>query len=64
MKRPHDRPPDHPERLFDGRDLLTGKALFSTAGRVVDMADVPKKAIAVRGILKPGFVGLQVNGGG
>ncbi|MCK8463758.1 N-acetylglucosamine-6-phosphate deacetylase [Aliiroseovarius sp. S1339] len=53
-----------PERLFDGRDLLTGKALRIRAGRVVDMADSHAEAIAVPGLLTPGFVDLQVNGGG
>ncbi|UWQ13201.1 N-acetylglucosamine-6-phosphate deacetylase [Aliiroseovarius sp. M344] len=53
-----------PDRLFDGRDLYTGKALRISDGRVVDMADAPKDAIAVSGLLTPGFVDLQVNGGG
>lgn len=53
-----------PDRLFDGRELHTGKALRISDGRVVDMADAPKDAIAVSGLLTPGFVDLQVNGGG
>ncbi len=53
-----------PDRLFDGRDVLTGKALRLVDGRVVDMDETPAEAIRVRGMISPGYVDLQVNGGG
>ncbi|WP_289041561.1 N-acetylglucosamine-6-phosphate deacetylase [uncultured Aliiroseovarius sp.] len=53
-----------PNRLFDGRTLSTGKALRINDGCVADIDDAPKDAIPVRGLLSPGFVDLQVNGGG
>lgn len=50
-----------PDAVFDGRDLQRGVAL-----RVADLAIVPPSpsAIDVAGIVSPGLVDLQVNGGG
>lgn len=53
-----------PDRLFDGRDLHDGKAVLIRDARVVDIADTPQKGVPVKGLLTPGFVDLQVNGGG
>lgn len=53
-----------PDRLFDGRDLAVGKAVRVQAGRVTDIADAPSGALPLSGLLSPGFVDLQVNGGG
>ncbi len=53
-----------PDRLFDGRDLHSGKAVLIRDGRVVDFSDACKDAVRVPGLLTPGFVDLQVNGGG
>ncbi|MCK8485056.1 N-acetylglucosamine-6-phosphate deacetylase [Aliiroseovarius sp. S2029] len=53
-----------PDRLFDGRDLHSGVSVLIRDGRVVDLADARKDAARVPGLLTPGFVDLQVNGGG
>lgn len=53
-----------PDRLFDGRDLRTGMAVRVRDGRVSEIATAPKDAVPVPGLLTPGFVDLQVNGGG
>ncbi|WP_377511265.1 N-acetylglucosamine-6-phosphate deacetylase [Octadecabacter sp. R77987] len=53
-----------PELLFDGTVVQRGKALQLSGGRVVKVADAPADAVAVTGLVTPGFVDLQVNGGG
>lgn len=54
--------------VFDGEILHRGKALIVEAGRVaalVPEAEAPPNAVDLSGdILAPGFVDLQVNGGG
>lgn len=54
--------------VFDGMKLHRGKALLVEAGRVAALvADVPEGVGVVRlpgGVLAPGFLDLQVNGGG
>jgi len=55
-----------PERLFDGSRLSEGRAVRLADGRVAELGP-PPAAAAVRdlpGTLSPGFVDLQVNGGG
>lgn len=56
-------------RLFDGTRLRDGGAILVDAGRIVDIveenalaADVEKQHVA--GLVAPGFVDIQVNGGG
>lgn len=56
-------------RVFDGIRMLGGHAVCMEAGRVADVVpeallppDVPREALG-GGILCPGFVDLQVNGG-
>lgn len=58
-----------PDAVFDGHDLLQRMALRVVGGVITDLqpqsalpADAPTRAIAGR--LTPGFVDLQVNGGG
>lgn len=58
-----------PARLFDGQYLQEGAALFVQNSTVVQMmpavdlpADCPRTPVA--GLVTPGFVDLQVNGGG
>ena len=54
-------------RIFDGDDWHDGRALIVAGDRVVAIGDVPRNAEAVTlpgGFLVPGFVDLQVNGGG
>ena len=58
-----------PDRLFDGGCLTTGLAIGLQAGSVVavvPVAQVPEgiKARPVAGTICPGFLDLQVNGGG
>lgn len=58
-----------PAQVFDTGHLQSGKALHIADGRVstvCDMDQVPADAPrqAVTGVLTPGFVDLQVNGGG
>ena len=56
-------------RVFDGTRMLGGHAVCLDAGRVAELVpeallppDVPREALG-GGILAPGFVDLQVNGG-
>lgn len=55
-----------PDRLFDGVRLRSGLALRLLNGRVSDIA--PREEVAdvlrLKGTITPGFVDLQVNGGG
>ncbi|PSL19765.1 N-acetylglucosamine-6-phosphate deacetylase [Shimia abyssi] len=53
-----------PERVFDGQVLTSGCSVRLVAGRVVEIAPRRADARAIAGILSPGFVDLQVNGGG
>lgn len=53
-----------PERLFDGRDLHEGKALRVEDGQVTAIGAAPAEGRRVPGIVAPGFIDLQVNGGG
>lgn len=53
-----------PEQIFDGQSVLTGHAVRLDNNKVVDLAPAPETAVAIRGCLTPGFVDLQVNGGG
>lgn len=58
-----------PDLVFDGSALLGDMALRCEQGRIVDLvsaADIPADAQAQRiiGTVCPGFVDLQVNGGG
>ena len=58
-----------PERLFDGESLRSGMAVSARNGTVQafsPISDLPADArrLAVPGVLTPGFLDLQVNGGG
>lgn len=58
-----------PERVFDGQDILSQSALRILEGRVVDITPVsglPESStrLSISGLVTPGFVDLQVNGGG
>lgn len=58
-----------PEYLFDGNGLIQNSVLEIQNGRVYEihhnalLSDYPT-AISLNGILSPGFIDLQVNGGG
>ena len=55
-----------PERIFDGSRWHAGPALRIRAGRVEEIAPAREgdRVEALAGWLVPGFVDLQVNGGG
>ncbi len=53
-----------PDTLFDGTSLVAGQAVRVVDGRVVEMGPSPAGAVPLDGCLTPGFVDLQVNGGG
>ena len=53
-----------PDTLFNGTDILTGHALRVQGGKVTDVAPALDGAQRIPGLITPGFVDLQVNGGG
>ena len=58
-----------PDLLFDGENLLAGQAVGVQSGiadTVLPLSDLSSTArrIPVKGTITPGFLDLQVNGGG
>ncbi|CUH51421.1 N-acetylglucosamine-6-phosphate deacetylase [Shimia marina] len=53
-----------PDLLFDGTTLRAGQALRIAEDVVQEVAPAPQSAQPLAGILTPGYVDLQVNGGG
>ena len=53
-----------PDALFDGQTLRHGVAIRTDGQRIIELSDNPPDATPLRGTLTPGFVDLQVNGGG
>ncbi|MBU2994634.1 N-acetylglucosamine-6-phosphate deacetylase [Octadecabacter sp. 1_MG-2023] len=53
-----------PDQLFDGTALHDGLAVRVQDQIVTEIAPAPRSALTFRGTLTPGFVDLQVNGGG
>lgn len=53
-----------PEQVFDGQTVASGQAVRIVDDRIADLAPAPGSAVPVKGCLTPGFVDLQVNGGG
>ncbi len=53
-----------PTQLFDGMTLQDGLAVCIENGQITQIAPAPEQAAHIDGILTPGFVDLQVNGGG
>lgn len=58
-----------PKLIFYGNDLLSGHAVRIEDGNLVQMMPVDEmpntaSAVDLSGILTPGFVDFQVNGGG
>lgn len=53
-----------PDRMFDGRGLRTGQALRIVDGCITEIGSRPSGARRLGGVVTPGYVDLQVNGGG
>lgn len=53
-----------PDTLFDGQTLTSGQAVRVANNQIIDIAPAPADARPLKGCLTPGFVDLQVNGGG
>ncbi len=54
-----------PTRLFDGEIIRTGAAVRVEGGRIADVLDTaPANATHLDGLLAPGLIDIQVNGGG
>jgi N-acetylglucosamine-6-phosphate deacetylase len=54
-----------PTRLFDGETIRTGSAVRVEDGRIAEVLDTaPAGATRLDGLLAPGFIDIQVNGGG
>ncbi len=53
-----------PKHVFDGQRVLSGHAVRVVDDIVVDLDKAPKEALQINGCVTPGFVDLQVNGGG
>lgn len=53
-----------PDQLFDGQVLQSGMAMLVKDGRIIEIGPSKDSARAIKGMITPGFVDLQVNGGG
>ena len=53
-----------PDRLFDGHSIQTGVAVHVKDGQITDIGPASADALKVSGLMTPGYVDLQVNGGG
>ncbi len=54
-----------PTRLFTGEHILEGATVHIEGGRIVDVTPTAApNALRVNGLLAPGFIDVQVNGGG
>lgn len=54
-----------PTRLFTGSEILEGHTVHVSEGRVLDVSAAKSpSAVKLDGLLAPGFIDIQVNGGG
>jgi N-acetylglucosamine-6-phosphate deacetylase len=53
-----------PDLLFDGQDIVGDISVRIAGNRVVEMSKDVVGAISLPGVMTPGFIDLQVNGGG
>jgi N-acetylglucosamine-6-phosphate deacetylase len=53
------------EQLFDGNNIINNQAISFEDGKVIAIEAVKgSKEIKISGLLSPGFIDVQVNGGG
>jgi N-acetylglucosamine-6-phosphate deacetylase len=53
-----------PDFVFDGQEILPDLSLHIEDGQIVESSNAPQDAVPIAGCLTPGFIDLQVNGGG
>src|SRR5690606_1012275 len=54
-----------PTRLFTGETIVEGAAVEIRDGRIADVGEAASEgAVALGGLLAPGFIDIQVNGAG
>ncbi|WP_341366858.1 N-acetylglucosamine-6-phosphate deacetylase [Yoonia sp. BS5-3] len=53
-----------PDRLFDGHSIHAGLGVLLDDGQITRIEKAPATARQISGLVSPGFVDLQVNGGG
>ncbi|WP_057830497.1 N-acetylglucosamine-6-phosphate deacetylase [Colwellia sp. TT2012] len=55
----------HAQRLFDGHAFLDDRVLTIVAGKITDIdQNTSKVDVTAKGLVVPGYIDLQVNGGG
>ncbi len=54
-----------PTQLFNGEEIIEGVTVSVDGGRIVDVSTAPSaSSVRLDGLLAPGFIDIQVNGGG
>src|SRR5579871_3161925 len=55
-----------PTRIFDGETMLSEASIRIESGRIVEILSgpAPHEALKLEGLLAPGLIDIQVNGGG
>lgn len=54
-----------PTALFTGEEIIEGASIHVSGGRIIEVTTTPSpSAVKLEGLLAPGFIDIQVNGGG
>src|SRR5689334_19257519 len=54
-----------PSRLFTGHEIVEGRTVYIEGDRIADISTTPSpSSVRLDGLLAPGFIDIQVNGGG